>query len=56
MWWLNFFFQKTKHDALDHQLAVADGPTPQLADKGERAIGAKYQSIPSELCGSCKKN
>ena len=31
-------FWNTKHDALDHQLAIANGPTPQRTDKGDWAI------------------
>ena len=39
------FFWKTKHDALDHQLAIADGPTPQLTDKVDRAIRGNTNQV-----------
>ena len=45
---IKIFSRKTKHDALDHQLAVADRPTPQLTDKGDRAIlGNTNQALQS---------
>ena len=30
--------EQWKNSALDHKLTIADGPTPQLTDKGDRAI------------------
>ena len=39
------FFWKTKHDALDHQLAIADGPTPQLTDKVDWAIWGNTNQV-----------
>ena len=36
---------KTKHDALDHQLAIADGPTPQLTDKVDRAFRGNTNQV-----------
>ena len=38
-------FWKTKHDALDHQLAIADGRTPQLTDKVDRAIRGNTNQV-----------
>ena len=32
-------------DALDHQLAIADGPTAQLTDKGDRAIRGNTNQV-----------
>ena len=52
----NIFFERQNRDdalAIDHRLAIADGPIPQLADKGDRAIrGNTMQSSLSALCGS----
>ena len=38
-------FWKTKHDALDHQFAIADGPTPQLTDKVDWAIQGNTNQV-----------
>ena len=36
---------KTKHDTLDHQLTIADGPTPQLTDKVDRAFRGNTNQV-----------
>ena len=42
---IKIYLKKTKHNTLDHQVAIADGPTPQLADKVDRAIRGNANQV-----------